>query len=192
MRRFLGGGVAIADAVGIGAPVGVFAMAVLAEMAPFAFAAHHVMLHEYEVAFLKALAPGELAARFGDGADVLVPHDYRRAGWRRLIELDVGAADARHLHLHQCSIVSDIRHRKFADLRLAWPRSYRRLNFLHRRFSRASSAPEFRMYRARAPIRLSSSAQSNESSKDYHVEPIRRTGSGRSHRGSGGSQPHPC
>jgi len=39
VRRFFRRGVAVADGVGVGAPVGVLAMAVLAGVAPFAFAA---------------------------------------------------------------------------------------------------------------------------------------------------------
>jgi hypothetical protein len=80
VRRALGGGVAVADAVRVGAPVGVLAVAVLALVAPLALAAHHVVLDEDEVAFLETLAPGELAARLGDIADVLVAHDHG-AGW---------------------------------------------------------------------------------------------------------------
>ena len=75
MRRLLGRGVAIADRIGIVAPVGVLAMPVLAEMAPFAFAACDIMLDEDEIAFLEALALREFAARLGDRADILVPHD---------------------------------------------------------------------------------------------------------------------
>src|SRR5262249_58630501 len=44
MGRLFGRGVAITDAVRIVAPVGVLAMTVLAEMAPFALAAHDVVL----------------------------------------------------------------------------------------------------------------------------------------------------
>ena len=59
------------------------------------------MLDEDEIAFLEALALGEFAAGLGDSADVLVTHDGGFVVRRVLIELDVGAADAGDLHLHQ-------------------------------------------------------------------------------------------
>ena len=101
VRRLLVRGVAVADRVGIGAPVGVLAMPVLAGVAPLALAAAHVVLDEHQVAFLEALALGELAAGLGDDADVLVAHDGGLVVRRMLVELDVGAADAADLHLHQ-------------------------------------------------------------------------------------------
>ena len=116
MRRALRRGVAVADRIGIVAPVGVFAVAVLAEMAPLALAAGDIVLDEDEIAFLEALAAGELAAGLGDGADVLVAHDHRRRRRRMLVELDVGAADAGDLDLHQRGILRNVRHRIFADL----------------------------------------------------------------------------
>src|SRR6266704_1323737 len=67
----------------MGAPVGILAVAVLAQVAPLALAAHDVVLDEHEVAFHEAFAPGELATRLGDGADVLVAHDHGRVGRRR-------------------------------------------------------------------------------------------------------------
>src|SRR5258705_213402 len=103
----------------ISAPVRVFAVTVLAEVAPLAFAAGDVVLDEYQIAFLKPLAPGELAPRLGDGADILVAHDHRALGRRRLVKLDIGSADSGDLHLHQGGVVRDIRHRVFADLGLA-------------------------------------------------------------------------
>ena len=60
-----------------------------------------VVLDEDEIAFLEALALGELAAGLGDIADVLVAHDGGLVVRRMLVELDVGAADAGDLHLHQ-------------------------------------------------------------------------------------------
>ena len=78
-----------------------------------------VVLDEDEVAFLEALARGELAARLGDDADVLVAHDGGLVVRRVLVELDVGAADAADLHLHQRAVGRDVRHRVFADLGLA-------------------------------------------------------------------------
>ncbi len=136
MRRFLGRGVAVADAVGVGAPVGVLAVAILAQMAPLAPAAHDVVLDEHQIAFLEALAPGELAARLGDGADVLVAHDHRCIGRRRLVQLDVGPADPGDLHLHERAVLRDIRHGKFADFGPARSNSHRRLHFFHLRSSR--------------------------------------------------------
>src|SRR3954469_19904048 len=99
MRRSLRRGIAVADALGVGAPVGVLAMPVLPLMAPLALAAHHVVLDEDEVAFLEALAPNELRAGLRNHADVFVAHDHRRARGRRLIELHVGAANSGNLHL---------------------------------------------------------------------------------------------
>src|SRR5262245_15704493 len=64
MRGLLRRRVAIADRVRVAAPVGVFAVPILAEVAPFAFAARHIVLHEYQVAFLETLAASEFAARF--------------------------------------------------------------------------------------------------------------------------------
>src|SRR2546425_293365 len=83
------------------APAGVLAVAVLPLVAPLALAAHYVVLDEDEVALLEALAADELAPRLGDDADVLVAHDDRRARRRGPVELDVGAADPGHLHLHE-------------------------------------------------------------------------------------------
>src|SRR5580704_4582948 len=94
MRRLLVRGVAVTDRVGIGAPVGVFAMPVLSGMTPFALAARHVVLDENQIAFLEALALGELAAGLGDVADILVAHDGGLVARRMLVELDVGAANA--------------------------------------------------------------------------------------------------
>ncbi len=134
MRRLLGRSVAVADGVGIGAPIGVLAMPVLAGVAPLAFAAHDVVLDEDEVAFLESLAPGEFAARLGDGADILMPHDRGRVARRVLVELDVGAADAADLHLHQRGVLRDVRHGIFADFGLARSGPHRRQHlFCHRK-----------------------------------------------------------
>ena len=119
MRGLFGGGVAVADGVGVGAPVGVLAMAVLPGVAPLALAARHIVLDEDQIAFLEALALGELAAGLGDVADVLVAHDGGLVVRRMLVELDVGAADAADLHLHQRRVGRDVRHRVFADFGLA-------------------------------------------------------------------------
>src|SRR5215467_683969 len=78
MRGFLGGRIAVADAVRIVAPVGVLAMPVLPLMTPLALAAHDVVFDEDEIALLEALTPRELAPGLGDDADILVPHDHRR------------------------------------------------------------------------------------------------------------------
>jgi hypothetical protein len=75
MRSAFGRCVAITDAVGIEAPVGILAMTILAEMAPLTFAAGDVVLDEHEVALLETLAPGEFATSLSDRADVLVAHD---------------------------------------------------------------------------------------------------------------------
>ena len=130
MRRLFGGGVAVADRLGVVAPVGVLAMAILAGVAPFALAAHDIVLDEDEIAFLEALAAGELATGLGDVADVLVTHDDGRRSRRMGVELDVGAADARDFHLHQRRVVGDIRHGIFAEFGFAGAGANRRENFL--------------------------------------------------------------
>src|SRR5215469_302207 len=84
MRRALSGGIAIADGVGVGAPIGVLAMPVLPGVAPLAFAARDIVFDEDEIALLEALAAGEFTASFGDGADIFVAHDHRRLGRRVL------------------------------------------------------------------------------------------------------------
>src|SRR3954454_23297717 len=104
MRRTLRRGVAVADALGVGAPAGVLAMPVLPLMAPLAFAAHHVVLDEDEVAFLEALPPNEFRAGLCNHADVFVTHDHGRRRWRRLVELHVGAANSGDLHLHERAV----------------------------------------------------------------------------------------
>ena len=131
MGRLFGRRVAVADGVGVVAPVSVFAVAVLAEVAPLALAASDVVLHEHQIALPETLAPCELAAGLGDKADILVAHDDRGAGRRRLVQLDVGPANARHLHLHKRGIFRDFRHRVFADLGLARPGSNGRKDFFH-------------------------------------------------------------
>ena len=120
MRRLFGGGVAVADGVGIFAPVGVFAMTVLAEMAPLAFTTTDVVLDENQVAFAEALAAREFAAGLGDVTDVLVAHDH--GAWRRrsLVELDVGSANARDFHFEQSAIGGNLGHGKFANFSFAW------------------------------------------------------------------------
>ena len=70
VRRLFGGGVAVADAVGVVAPVGVFAVAVFALVAPLALHAADVVLREHQVAFLEALLAREIGAGFRDVADV--------------------------------------------------------------------------------------------------------------------------
>src|SRR5712691_6567325 len=115
MRRPLRGSVAVADRIRVGAPVGVFAVPVLSGVAPLAFAAAYIMFDEDEIAFLEALAAGEFTAGFGDGADIFMAHDHGRSRRWMLVELDVGAADATDFHFHQCGVLRDVRHRKFAQ-----------------------------------------------------------------------------
>src|SRR5262249_56618411 len=110
-----------------------FAVPVLAEVTPLAVAAGDVVLHEHQVALLETLAPGELAPRLGDDADVLVAHDHRALGRRGLVELDISAADAGDLHLHQSGVVGHIRHRVFADLSLARAHPDHRQHAVHHR-----------------------------------------------------------
>src|SRR5262249_12037992 len=71
---------------------------------------------EDEVAFLEALAPGELAAGPGDDADILVAHDHGSGGGRVRVQLDVGAADAGDLHLQEGAVLGDVGHREFPEL----------------------------------------------------------------------------
>jgi len=68
------------------------------------------VLDEHQIALLEAIALGELAAGLGDVADVLVTHDRGLVVRRMLVELDVGAADAADLHLHQGGISRNVRH----------------------------------------------------------------------------------
>jgi hypothetical protein len=109
-------------------------VAILAEVTPLAFAAHHVVLNEHEVAFLEALAPGELTARLRDDADVFVPHNYRGIRWRMFVELDVGPTDAGDLHFHERSVRRNIGHRIFAKFGLARTCSHCRNDAFHRCF----------------------------------------------------------
>src|ERR1700733_4932918 len=76
MRRLFRRGVAVTGSVGIGAPVGVLAVPVLAGMAPFALATTDIVLDKDEIAFLKSLATAEFPAGLGDDADILVAHDH--------------------------------------------------------------------------------------------------------------------
>src|SRR5262249_57238611 len=76
MRHPLRRRIAIADRIGIGAPVGVFAMPILPGMAPLAFAAAHIVLDEDEIALLESLAAGEFAARLGGCAEIFVAPGY--------------------------------------------------------------------------------------------------------------------
>src|SRR5271169_4942287 len=108
--------VAVADRVWIGAPVGVFAMPVLPTVAPFAFAATDIVLDKDEVALFESFASREFPAGLGDGADILVAHDHRRARRRVLVKLDVSAADATDLHLQKGRILGNIRHGIFPYL----------------------------------------------------------------------------
>src|SRR5262249_57923487 len=85
--RPLVGGIAVAYGVGIGAPVGVLAVAVLAGVAPLALAAAHVVLHEDEITLPETLAIRELPACLRDVADVLVAHDRGLVVLREGLEL---------------------------------------------------------------------------------------------------------
>src|SRR5262245_54109150 len=129
VRRLFGGGIAVADAVGVVAPVGVLAVAVLPGVAPLALATHYIVFDEDQVAFLEALAAHEFPTRLGNDADVLVPHDHRGLRRRAGVELHVGAADARDLHLHQRRVFRNLRHWELADLGLARRRAHGRQDF---------------------------------------------------------------
>src|SRR5881296_2289116 len=85
-------------------PVRVFTVTILTPMAPFAFAAHHIVLDKDEVAFLKTLAPRELSPCPFDDTDVFVSHDDRGFRWRLFVKLHIRAADPRNFHLHQRAI----------------------------------------------------------------------------------------
>ena len=123
MGGALGRGVAVADGLGIVAPVGVFTMAILARVAMLALAAHDIVLHEDQVAFLEALAAGEFLAALGDVADVLVAHDAGGGHRGMCVELHIRAADARDFHLHEGGVVRDVGHGEFADFGLAGGRA---------------------------------------------------------------------
>src|SRR5260370_25005333 len=99
MRRLVGRGVGVADGIRIIAPVGVLAVAVLAEMTPLPFAASDVVLDEHPVAFPETLAPCELAAGLGDRADILLSHDPPPAPPRPPVDLPLGPPNARHFPL---------------------------------------------------------------------------------------------
>src|SRR6266566_10073064 len=125
MGRLLGRGVAIADSVGVEAPIGVLTVTVLSQMAPLAFAAHDVVLHEHQVPFLEAFAPDELPAGLGDVANVLVTHNHGGVLRRWCcVQLNISPANAGDLHLHQGAVLQDLRHWEFADLGFAWSHSY--------------------------------------------------------------------
>jgi len=77
---------------GVGAPVGVLAVAILAQMAPLAPAAHDVVLVRHQVALLKPLrrvtrGPPWRSCRCSRA------HDHRGVRRRGLVQLDVGPAD---------------------------------------------------------------------------------------------------
>src|SRR5580698_2989388 len=117
-------------------------MAVLAGMAPLAFAARHVVFDKDEISLFESFAKREFAAGLGDSADVLVAHDGGLIVRRMLVELDVGAADAADLHLHQRRVLRDIRHGIFADFGLARPGAHRRQYFFsHVLYSLSTSCP---------------------------------------------------
>jgi len=105
--------VPVASRVGIGPPVGGFAVSVLTDAAPFAVETPDVMLDEDAVAFLHAVQALELLPCHRDGADVLVPHDHRVVERRLRVHLHVCAADACHLDLQQGGIVGQHGHRQF-------------------------------------------------------------------------------
>src|ERR1700732_2615594 len=119
MRSFFGGSVAVAYSIRVVAPVRALTMAVLAQMAPLALAAHDVMLHENQIAFLEAFAPGELAAYFSDVADIFVPHDHGSLGRWRCIHFHVSSANPTNFHPEQSAILRNFRHGKIANLRFA-------------------------------------------------------------------------
>ena len=100
-------------------PVGIFTVAILTQMTPFAFAAHDIVLNKDEIALLKTLATRELAPRPFDDADVFVPHDDRGFRRRFLVKLHIRAADPGNFHLHQSAVFRNVRYRKHADLCLA-------------------------------------------------------------------------
>src|ERR1700685_1588020 len=99
------------------------------------------MLDKDEIALLATLAAGELAASLSDSADILVAHDGGLIVRRVLVELDVGAADAADLHLHQRGVFRDVWHGIFADFGLARPGAHRREYFFSHFRSLSSSLP---------------------------------------------------
>src|SRR5579863_9047157 len=124
MRSLFGRSVAVAYGIRVVAPVRVFAVAVLAQVAPFALAAHDVVLHENQIAFLEAFAPGELTTHFSDVTDIFVAHDHGSFGRRRCIHLHVSSTNPADFHPEQSAILRNFRHGEVADLRHARTDSY--------------------------------------------------------------------
>ena len=74
------GGIPVAT-LAIGKPgainAALFAVAILAQVTPFTFAAHDVVFNEHQVALLEAFAARELPAGLCDDADIFMTHDDR-------------------------------------------------------------------------------------------------------------------
>jgi hypothetical protein len=64
---------------------------------------------------------GEGGADAGEVADVLVPHDDRRAAQRQRVLMHVGSADAGDLDLQQRRVGRDLGQRYFPKLRCCRP-----------------------------------------------------------------------
>src|ERR1700680_5044023 len=105
-------------------------------MAPLALAAHDVVLHENQIAFLEAFAPGELAAHFSDVTDIFVPHDHGGLGGRMCIPFDVRSTNPTSYHPKQSAILRNFRHGKIAKLRHARTGPYGCEYFFQRCFLR--------------------------------------------------------
>src|SRR5205085_2307103 len=112
MRRQIGGGIAIADRIGVGVPIGGLAVAIFALMAPFAGHVRQVMFEQNTVPLFHSLALQPFTAGFGDDADILVTHD--DVFDFLAVILHIAAADAGDLHLDQRRLGIDFGHVEFA------------------------------------------------------------------------------
>ena len=99
VRRLFRRSVSVPDRFRVISPIRVFAMTILAHVAPLAFAAHHIVLNEDEIPLFETFAARELTACARDDSDVFVAHDHGRLCRGLLIKLHVGPADAGNLHL---------------------------------------------------------------------------------------------
>ncbi len=93
-------------------------MAILADAAPLAVEAPHIVLDEDAVTLGETVPLLEPVTRVSDDADVLVAHDHGPAdhGGRIGVHLHVGAADAGDFHLQERGVGIDLRQVELAHL----------------------------------------------------------------------------
>src|SRR5262249_11670706 len=101
IRSLLSRRITVADCLGIGTPIGVLTMPVLARMAPLALSTADIVLDEDKIAFFEPFALRKVPSRLGNSANILMPHDNRGIRWRMFVQLHVGSADTSNLHLHE-------------------------------------------------------------------------------------------